>query len=286
MTLHQHYVFTPDYPVQSIAPWATCILERMGLPLYFGNGGNGAVFLDDFAADGFDDDQIRTFLSGVLVLSVGAAEKLGARGFREYIGVEIGDWEGANPTMELLDGKRISGCLPFGMRYLQPCADGVEELTWIVHENQIEHTVQKLFPGVTRYKNALGGSVYVFNADPDMPYQYFTAFSMLNAARKRQFAQLLAEAGCLDVYYPEDAEIYLYAGRLPDGEIMAVLYNLSFDELEVLPLVCKERVVRVEKLDSDGTRSCCSFSGSKSIVIGQPLKPMMPLVLFLSVRAE
>ena len=272
--------------MQSLAPWAACILERMGLPLYFGNGGSGAVFLDDFAVDGFDDDQIREFLSGTLVLSVGAAEKLGVRGFREHIGVEVGNWEGVNPTMELLNGKRLGSRLPYGMRYLKPCAEGVEELTQIVHENKIANTVQALYPGVTKYKNALGGSVYVFNADPDMPYLYFTAFSMLNAARKQQFAKLLEAGGFLDVYYPEDAEVYLHAGRLPDGEIMAVLYNLGFDELEEVPLVCKDKIVRIEKLCSDGTRSSCSFSGDKSIVIGERLKPMMPLVLFLSGQTE
>lgn len=286
LTRHQHYVLTPDNPVQSLAPWAACILERMGLPLYFGNGGSGAVFLDDFAVDGFDDGQIREFLSGTLVLSVGAAEKLGVRGFREHIGVEVGDWEGVNPTLELLNGKRLGGKLPYGMRYLKPCAEGVEELTQIVHENKIANTVQALFPGVTKYSNALGGRVYVFNADPDMPYLYFTAFSMLNAARKQQFAQLLAEAGCLDVYYPGDAEIYLHAGRLPDGQIMAVLYNLGFDELEEVPLVCKDTVVEVEKLCSDGTRSRCSFSENGPTVIGEPLKPMMPLVLFLTVKKD
>ena len=52
------------------------------------------MFLDDFSTDGFDDETIRSFMKGTLLLSVGAAEKLCARGFAADLGVTVRPWEG------------------------------------------------------------------------------------------------------------------------------------------------------------------------------------------------
>ena len=55
--------------------------------------------------------------------------------------------------------------------------------------------------------------------------------SLLNETRKRQFVDILSKNDHIPVYYPEDAELYLRAGRLPTGEIMAAAFNLSHDAL-------------------------------------------------------
>ena len=281
LTHAQDYGFVPARLGQNLSPWATCVLERLGLPMYFANEGEGAVFLDDFSADGFDDEQIRRFLAGTLVLSAGAAQRLAERGFPDAIGVRVSDWTGSVISGEEVLGNRLQA--QYGVKRLTVCREGVESLSTVIHRNSMTGGTEELFPGVTRFDNPLGGETIVFSGTPDMPFRYFTAFSLLNETRKKQLVSILSWRGNLPVYYPEDGEVYLRAGRLENGEIMAAVFNLGFDALEDIPLVCREPVKRVEKLNCDGTRSACAFRESNGVLrIQETAATLTPAILFLS----
>ncbi|MBE5783731.1 MAG: hypothetical protein E7329_10505 [Clostridiales bacterium] len=283
LTRMQNYGFIPAEQGLNLSPWSTCVLERFGLPLYFGNNGDGAVFIDDFSVDGFGDEAFKTFFAGTVVLSAGAAEKLLKRGFEDYIGVKIEEWNGAVISGETLYGNEIS--TQYGKKAIVVCRDGVEELSHVFHRNVAKDTIEILFPGVTRYNNPLGGETIVFCGTPDMPFLYKTAFSLLNETRKRQFIDILSRRNHIPLYYPEDGEIYLRAGYLENNEIMAAVFNLGFDVLEDIALVCDKKVEAVEMLNPDGSRSECAFKIENGIIrVNESLNTLIPAILFVKTK--
>jgi hypothetical protein len=139
-----------------------------------------------------------------------------------------------------------------------------------------------MYPGVTRHKTSFGGECIVFCGTPDMPFKYYSAFSLLNETRKRQLVDILSKNDLLPLYYPEDAELYLRAGRLPGGEIFAVAFNLSQDALDELPLVIKSAVSRVDRLDEQGERVPCDFEVRDGVTyVKCPIAAMEPLALII-----
>ncbi len=281
LTTMQNYGFVPASQGKNLSPWATCVLERLGLPVYFGNAGEGAVFLDDFSTDGFDDEAVRSFMRGTLILSVGAAEKLYQRGFGADLGVSIRPWEGKVINGEKIGAQRIAK--QYECKELVPLSENVEILSHSYHADKRTGENIPLFPAVTRCKNTEGGETIVFCGTPDMPFLYHTAFSLLCETRKNQLIEMLSKNGLLPLYYPEDGEVYLRAGRLKNGERMACAFNLGFDALENLPLTVTEPVAHVERLMPDGTRRPVSFeTKGNTVFIACELRTLIPEIFFLS----
>jgi hypothetical protein len=116
-----------------------------------------------------------------------------------------------------------------------------------------------------------------------MPFLYHPAFSLLCEPRKNQLIEILSKNGLLPLYYPEDGEVYLRAGRLGNGERMVCAFNLGFDVLEDLPLVSEEPIAHIERLLPNGTREAVPFeTEGKTVRIACPLYTLMPEVFFLS----
>lgn len=280
LTTMQNYGFVPASQGKNLSPWATCVLERLGLPVYFGNTGEGAVFLDDFSVDGFDDETVRSFMKGTLLLSVGAVEKLCQRGFKEEIGVTVRPWDGKVINGELVGDQRIAKQYDF--RELLPAREDIEILSESFHADNRTGENIPMFPAVTRCKTSEGGECIAFCGTPDMPFLYHTAFSLLCETRKHQLVEILSKNGLLPIYYPEDGEVYLRAGRLKNGERMAVFFNLGFDALEDIPLTVTEAVSSVEYLRPDGKRESVPFTVEGDTVrIGVEARTLLPVVLFL-----
>ncbi len=254
----QDYQLKPNDFEDNFSAWGACVLERLGLPLYFSNDAGGAVFLDDFSVGRFTDAEIKSFLCGTLILSANAAKTLNERGFSDYTGVEVDNWRGEVIGGEVIGKNRIAA--QYGVKWLKPTSDEVEALSSVIYRSPDGNSSKNLFPGVTRLKNSFDGEVIVFSGTPDMPFKYYTAFSMLNEMRKGQLVEILSKGGNLPIYYPEDAELYLRAGFLPDGEMMAVVFNLSHDVLEELPLIANRKISKVERLNANAERVPCRFT--------------------------
>jgi len=296
LTLMQNYGFIPSEMGTYLSPWATCFLERIGLPLYFANEGEGAVFVDDFSVDGFTDEEIKSFLRGTVIFSVGAADKLCKRGFSELLGVKVAENASAidkvgvsAPTKaeKVVNGEligEIAITAQFGRRELIPTSEATEWLSTVFHTDPFTGEREPLYPGVTRLKNSLGGESIVFSGTPDMPFKYFSAFSLLCETRKNQLIKILEEKDNLPLYYPEDSELYLRAGRLSDGRIFAAAFNLSQDVLDDLPLAVKGEVKKVEKLDENGELVPVAFCKEANVIrVSETILPMTPIVLVLTV---
>lgn len=280
LTRMQNYGFVETCRPQNVNPWTSCVLERLGLPVYFSNNGDGAVFLDNFSVDGFDDETITEFLKGTLILSALAAKKLSERGFSKYIGVNVRDWNGPSLSLEIINGRE--NAIQYDNKELVPLNDKVEWLSDTVHKDK-ENNMHTMFPAVTRFENSLGGEVIVFSGNPDMPFTYYTAFSMLNEVRKEQFIDILSKNNHIPLYYPEDAEVYLRAGYLKSGEIMAAFFNLGLDVLDDIAFVCNKKVNMVEILCPDGERQECRFIEENGVIrVQKELNTLIPAILFVS----
>ena len=278
----------------NLSAWSSCVLERLGLPLYFGNNGEGAVFLDDIAVRGFTDDEIREFMKGTLVLSVGAADALASRGFACELGVTVASRavsidnvgvQTASTGAKVATAERVGDIsldVQYGNRELKPLSEKTEWLSEVYHFNQKQRVAEPLYPGVTRHKTSLGGECIVFCGTPDMPFKYYSAFSLLNETRKGQLVDILSKNDLLPVYYPEDAELYLRAGRLGDCKIFAAAFNLSQDTLDELPLVIQSAVSRIDRLNEQGETVPCNFEVHDGVTyVKYPIAAMEPLVLII-----
>jgi hypothetical protein len=141
---------------------------------------------------------------------------------------------------------------------------------------------QPLFPGVTYFKNPAGGTTIVFCGDPNTNYNYLEAFSFLNETRKRQLVDILKATGNLPVYYPDDMEMLLRAGELPDGSLFVAAFNLSLDRDDTLPLVVEDKITRVEQLLPNGNWSEVSFTAEDNrITVNAPVYTLEPIILKL-----
>jgi len=281
LTLAQNYGFVPASQPMNLSPWSTCFLERMGVPLYFSSDEGGAVFLDEFAVDGFTDEEITKMLSGSLFLSGPCVEKLNKRGFTNLLGVRAEDLGDVKISGEKVNNNYSA--LQYEQKKLVPTDDATEWVSPVIMTDPLTKEETKVFPGVTRFENELGGEVIAYSGTPDMPFRYFTAFSLLNESRKKQLISLLSAKGHIPLYFPGDEEIYLRAGYLKGGKIFAALFNLGFDQMEEITLSCDKKITKVEFLNPDGTLCECEFTYENSnLTVNKPLNTLIPAILILS----
>jgi len=261
--------------------WARCVLERLGLPLYFSKNPGNAVFLEGDIDKHFSDEQIKDILSGTVLMASDTAEQVNARGFSAYTGVAISDYT----------GKTIKGDEMVKTGNVSPKQKNTKEIT-LLDENAIisswtYHSCdgrnrEKLFPGTVTYQNSAGGTVTTFAGTPVAEYYYTEGFSFLNATRKQQLIDLLKSTDHLPVYYPGDMEIYLRAGKLSDGALATVWFNLSFDPMEEAELVLEKDAKEILRLMPNGTFEPCAFrKEGDTTVVDICIEPMLPVVLIV-----
>jgi len=276
------YGFGSSPSIMETNGWSSCVIERMGLPMYFSSKAGGAVFLDGPADAFMTDAEVKELFKGPLFLAADTAMRLNERGFSEYTGVEVKKWTGRNASGEII---HINGNTCNAQRQiceLIPMNDAVQRESTVYHLAD-GTTREALFPGVTSYINPLGGTTFVFSGTPKTNYNLVEAFSFLTESRKAQLVDLLKRADCMPVYYPEDAEVYLRAAECPDGSLFTALFNLGLDLLDEIPLTVSRPVGKVEYLAHDGTRKECAFrTEGDTIIVDLPAATLDPVILFLS----
>jgi len=236
---------------------------------------------------------LREMFKGTVVLAGDTAARLNERGLTDCMGVEAREWDGPCVSGEFsyINGKKVQK--QKNAYELVPVCEGAEELSYSYHMPDGESMI-KLFPGVVSYRNSEGGRCVTFCGTPKSELNHVEGFSFLNESRKLQLVSILKEDGCLPVYYPEDAEIYLKAAKLPDGSMLVAVFNIGFDPLEELPLVTDAevcgvaRACKIEKLMSDGTFEECRFTSMKTedgsgerITVNTEVRTLEPLILII-----
>lgn len=261
--------------------WSTYALERLGLPLYFSDNYDGAIFLSGVADKKFSDDEITKMLGKTLILSHDTAKRLCDRGFKEHIGVEVKQWDGEVANIERIFATGKLCDAQKNAHKLIPLNDNVKT------DSMIYHTIDNknytpLFPGTTVYKNSLGGTVIVFSGTPVVESNYLEGFSFLNWSRKQQFVNLLSECGQLPVYYEGGEEVYLKSAKMPDGKLFCSLFNFGFDIIEEVVLVTEKEISNVQVIDNDGKLKKCEFSvKDEKVIVNYPVYTLNPVIFII-----
>ena len=251
--------------------FAQCVLERLGLPLYFSSRPGGVAFLDGDLASMYTKEESDGLFSGTLVLDSVAARSLIRAGYGDRIGVSVEDWTGELPNGEILQNDGLLCREQINPQKLVPTSGGVTVDSTLY--KQLERGERlPLGPGTTRFVRE-GGETVVFAGTPDTQFKLTEAFSFLSAPRKTQLLRILRPTGCLPVFYPGDAEVYLRAGRMHDGALFCGFFNIGMDELDEVKLTVDRIPSSILRLTPDGKWESVRFS-----VEGDTLT--------LSVRAE
>ena len=262
--------------------WYSHVLDRFGLPMHFSNDGEGVCFFDGRRDKNFTDEQIIEFLSGKVVLDAIAAEGFIARGFGKYLGVDVKrrDPSDKNASGELVHPS-VSFKTPYDVREIVPLSDDVKHYSEIYHLRDGVHK-DIMFPGVTSYKNSLGGTVVVFAGNSCFDHNLNEAFSFLNESRKGQLIAILADLDSLPVYYPDDAEVLMKAARMKDGRLLCALLDMSLDAIEELPLVIGRDVKDIKRITPCGEHESVPFTkDGDRYTLSLTVAPFDPLVIIV-----
>lgn len=260
--------------------WPSCVLERLGLPIYFSAERGGAAFLEG-STDLYTKEELAEMCEDTLFVASDSAEQLVKMGFGDNLGVDVKPWCGPRASYERLPGgNRCAAQLR--VHQILPTKEGVRADSTVCHLKDATEEIP-LFPGVAVYEKPNGKLSVTFAGSPRANFVYYEAFSFLNESRKAQMVSLLRESGNLPVYFVGDEEVYLKAGSLPDGTLLVVLFNIGLDPIDEITLDCETSVLGVEMLDCDGKRQKVEFCAENGrVTVARPLYTLEPVVLFLT----
>ena len=228
--------------------------------------------------------EIRELLSGSVFLASDIAKRLIDRGFGEYLGVDVRPWNGKGVSGEMFMTGSVKGNTTkaqVAYRELVPLSDKVEADSVVYHAVG-KAPKEELFPGVTVFKNELGGTVVTFCGTPLAQYNLVEAFSFLNYSRKQQLTALIKKLCDAPVYFPGDEEMYMRLADMPDGGLFVSLINIITDPIEEIELVCDRKLTRVMKLEKDGSRVEVDFrQDGAALTVMTECNPLTPVILFL-----
>ncbi len=254
--------------------------------MYFSAENGGVACFDGVRDKLFGDEQIHSMLKGTVFLAAESAKNLIERGFSKYLGVDITDipQSDTSASIEIISSSNRSVTRQVNLHRIIPMSDDVIVSSTVVAtpEGVNGNKIVLLFPGVTIFKNEIGGVAVVFSGTPQAPYHYSTAFSFLCEARKEQLIQILGEYDELPIYYPDDAEVYLKAAHTRDGKLFCAFFNLSLDILENIPLVCDREIKNVKILRHDGAWENTDFEvEGTNVVVNKTAATLDPIILML-----
>lgn len=281
---HPTYVINASDPHPSHNNgWSSHVLDRFGLPMHFSPAGEGVCFFDRSRDLLFTDEELISILSGKVVLDGTAAVRFIKRGLGKYLGVDVKmrPADAPNASGELFYPKGQGKAQP-KIREIIPLTDDIKVYSDVYHLRDGVHK-DILFPGVTSYKNELGGTVVVFAGDTNFGFNLTEAFGFLNEVRKAQLAQILDDLGALPAYYPGDAEVFMKAGRMTDGKLLCAILNMSLDVLDELSLCVKGNVTKIEQLMPNGEYKSVEFAqNGGSLTLGVTAQVFDPVILTIT----
>ena len=261
--------------------WSLCVLERLGLPMYFSSKVTGVTFLEGDSDSVIDDGEILEILKGTVVLASDTAKNLIDRGFGKYLGVDIREWRGKIPVRERLNVNGAFTSIQRKAKEIVMTSPETVAYSYVCNTTDYE-SYEELFPGSTMYKNSLGGTVIVFCGSPVANFNIVEAFSFLNYSRKEQLISMLRDSGELLVYYPGDEEVYFKCAEAENNEVMIALFNTGFDIIENIELVCDFEAKAFKKLLPDGSTKRVDFKKENGkYILNEKAITLDPVVIFI-----
>lgn len=266
--------------------WVTSNLERMGIPFYFSDRTYGAVFLEDSIGRDLPSEELCAMLrNGSVFMSAEVAAALTERGYGDQLGVKVSEFDEeklGRVAGEAFDEDASLICQKQkGLKLLTVTSERTAVLSYNYRKE--DGDVVKVSPAVTKYERGAGKFTVVFCGTPDAEYTYTEGFAFLNATRKRQIVSLLAEAGALPICLPSDNELCLRAGYLPDGRLLAAVFNLGYDPEERLCLYLEKEPHAICRLDENGAEIPVTFARTKegTYDLDVTCDPLYPLILMI-----
>lgn len=260
--------------------WYSCALNRLGLPVYFSGENSGIICMEGDRHLSYSDEEIKSMLKGCMFLASDTAMGLIKRGFSEYIGADVIEYQGKTPTSEVFSNGRSCG-VQRDFKKIIPKSDKVVELSTVY--NIVGDRKERLCPGVILYENPLGGKIYTFSGTPKAPFELGSIFSFLNASRKAQFVEIAKKANQLPVYHPGDEEIYLKVGTTQDNKLLCAMFNIGFDKIENVELVIADGANKIECLDCDGNWKKLGFEVKDGkYVVDAECNVLEPVILLIT----
>ncbi len=278
---------TPDFTYGRVKEewdgWSYCVLERLGLPMYFSSQNGGVVCLEGDVDTRLDDNQILEILKGNVILASDTAQNLIKRGFKKYLGVDIREWQGKQPTREIFsDGMQTK--IQMHIKEIVPLSSNTVADSYVYNSVDYEN-YEPLFPGATIFENELGGRVFVFCGTPVAEFNIVEAFSFLNYSRKEQLIRMLKMTGEMPLYYPGDEEIYLKCADMDDGRVFCAVFNIGLDPIERLQIVCDFEAATFKMLLPNGEEKELDFERDGSTyTLATPCNILDPVILFIEKR--
>lgn len=245
--------------------WTSFLLARMGIPCRVGKpSATRTVMLTGPECDLFDDDEIRTFAAGSLLLDGAAAMALSRRGLDSLLGVTADLPEGWNCSLERFDPHPVNGQAAGQTVTISTLAAG--SAVRLIPNHQATMTASTLYrvpfyrspdetrvgAGLTLYESQAGGRIAVYAA-------ILASTPFWNQERRRQLVPLLQwlEGQPLAVTVESDTDVFVRHGVIDaaagGGELLAI-FNLHIDSLDEVRLRCGERLpATVSQLEPDGS---------------------------------
>lgn len=256
-------------------------LERMGIPFYLSENSEKVNFIEGKVAKVLTDEKIKELFENSVFADGEAAKTLTERGYGEYLGVEVTDWDLGKASSETFDGTVYQTCTKQkNHKKLTPINSETQALSHIYLSE--DGKAKLLAPAVTSFSRGDKLSV-VFCGSPTFEFNYKEGFAFLNESRKAQIVELLRLAGALPVYCVGDDEICFKAGFLPDGKMIACVYLLGIDPVEGLNLFIEKAPESITVMQPDGSEKSVEFSACGDGVYNLNLRveTLEPAILFI-----
>lgn len=260
--------------------WDMPLEAEYGTPLRYDPLDEGGVFTlrrEDVRA--MTDADLRTLLSGRVIVGGKAACLLCARGFGGFLGLKADEGDDAfhfkfeTPA----NGEWLMACnWCEGMTRLSGLAKGAETLFWFCQGTRTEP--KRAFPAAVSFRNALGGTVVTLGWNFDMREHY-----VFQPLRRLEYIAILDRLSGRPVEFVAETgdPTLVRHGLLKDGTELVTLNALTY---EVEPSVSL-RLLRTPK-----TVECLTLAGGweavpwkrtddRTISVDRELRPLVPLVL-------
>lgn len=262
--------------------WAEKLFERIGIPFFFSDGVQNAVFIEGDLTDDLTDEQIKKLFDGSVFLDGFSAKALYERGFGELLGVSVGEWDFGAVNGESFDGTLYQCCTAQKNFKKLTVTDPKTEILSNNYRRQ-DGYARLLTPAVTVLEREGGKLTAVFCGSPNAEFDYSEGFAFLNESRKKQLVSLLRRAKALPVYVDGDGEILLRAGYLKDETLLLAMFELGIDPID-RPTVFLEAVPHsISIMLASGKTSPIEFKpvGNGLYSLGIRLETLYPVILFI-----
>ena len=287
------------YPARGMdfgeSDWGKFCLGQSGIPVYYGDMRTpGIHLLAGNQVDYYTDDELRGMLSEAALIDGDAAVRLTRRGFADLLGVKADFPETASRATDsyVASGYAVKGnseasnlvrgrSLSFSARDNTPfltALDGAEILSEVRFSPHLGATPEPVMPGSTFFRNSRGGRVIV----TCMNVKDWTPMMVLNPGRKLHHLEYFKLLGGLPAYLPAMQDAKLICGKLPDASLLCIVFNYSYDPLD-LEIAVERMPGKIFELMPEGDFREVEFARKgNGIVIPRALEPAQYAILKLS----